>query len=46
MRCENVKCPYYKAPEKRDWAEKSIGVTKKQGGCKFSWCKMGKNGKR
>ena len=40
MNCENVRCPYYRKVEKRDWVEKSIGVQRKQGGCKFSYCKL------
>lgn len=42
MQCNNIKCPHYKKPEKRDFFERGIGVTYKQGRCKFSYCKMKK----
>lgn len=47
MRCTNIKCPYYIPAEKPDWAEKTCGVTAKQGGCKTEYCKLQKRkGKR
>lgn len=45
MVCNNIKCPHYRKAEKRDWVERMIGVTVKSGGCKFSWCKLKRNGK-
>lgn len=47
MVCNNVKCKYYRGPEKRDWVERQIGVTAKTGGCKYNYCKINKGrGKR
>lgn len=40
MQCNNVKCPHYRKPSKRDWIEKCIGVTNKTGGCKYPYCKL------
>lgn len=45
MTCNDIKCPYYKKAEKRDYCEKMLGITQKAGGCKFSWCKL-KSGSR
>lgn len=42
MQCKNIKCPYYRKPEKRDYVEKMLGVTNKNGGCKHSYCKARK----
>lgn len=44
MMCKNIKCPYYKKPDKRDFIDKLIGVKAKNGGCKYNYCKLG--GKR
>jgi len=43
--CTNIKCPHYQRAEKRDWIEKQIGVTNKQGTCKYNYCKIGKKKK-
>ena len=40
MNCENVKCPYYRKPPKRDWVDKMIGTTRKSGGCDKPYCKL------
>ena len=40
--CNNVKCPHYKQAEKRDWSERLIGVSAKQGFCKYGYCKLKK----
>lgn len=40
MKCNNIRCPYYKKPEKPDWAERYIGMTVKEGQCKHSYCKL------
>lgn len=39
MQCNNIKCPHYRKPTKRDWVDKMLGVTFKVGGCPFAWCK-------
>lgn len=43
MTCNNVKCPYYRRPTKRDLVDKMIGVKEKTGGCKFLYCKLGRS---
>ena len=40
MQCENIRCPHYRKPTKRDAAEILIGTTRKQGGCVYPWCKI------
>ncbi len=40
MTCNNIKCPHYRGPAKRDFTEKRIGVTSKIGGCNLPYCKM------
>lgn len=40
MKCNNIKCPYYLKPEKRSWLEKEVGVTAKDGECKYGYCKL------
>ena len=42
MTCENVRCPHYRKPEKRDQIDKIMGVTRKSGGCKYSYCTLRK----
>ena len=39
------KMPALSEGRKRDWIEKQIGVTKKQGTCKYNYCKIGKKKK-
>ena len=39
MQCENVRCPHYRKPGKLDFAERMVGMTRKKGGCVYSWCK-------
>lgn len=40
MQCTDIKCPYYRGPEKRDWAEKMVGIKGKIGGCNYNYCKL------
>lgn len=40
--CNNIKCSHYQRAEKREWFEGQIGVTYKQGTCKYGYCKMKK----
>lgn len=40
MFCNNVKCKHYRRPDKCTYLEKRCGVTSKQGGCKYSYCKL------
>lgn len=41
MTCDNIKCPYYRKPMKREWWEVQVGVKDKKGGCKYNFCKQG-----
>lgn len=45
MTCKYIKCPYYKAPTKRDLIDRMIGVKEKSGGCKFNYCKLSRGKK-
>lgn len=40
MKCNNINCPYFLKPDKRDFVEKVIGVTAKVGLCKYGYCKL------
>ena len=47
MKCNNIKCRYYKKPSKRDWFVKFIGVKRKTGECSYGYYKLSsKNGNR